>query len=56
LGGHRRYPAGAIRELAATLGHQPKDAADEPGSTADRLAGEQALSDPDDPLWFGPEP
>jgi excisionase family DNA binding protein len=55
LGGHRRYPAAAIRELAATLSHQPEEATDDLGSTADRLPGEEALSDPD-PLWFGPEP
>ncbi len=55
LGGHRRYPAGAIRELAATLGHRPEDATDDLGWTAEGLAGEEALSDPDDPLWFGPQ-
>ncbi len=50
LGGHRRYPAAAIRELAATLGHQP-----EPGA-GDDPADAGLPPDPDDPPPFGPLP
>jgi excisionase family DNA binding protein len=36
LGGHRRYPATAIRELAATLSHEPEtDDTVDPDLTAD---------------------
>lgn len=44
LGGHHRYPAAAIRELAAALGYEP---ADDPGD-----------QDPpaDDPMAGGPPP
>ena len=37
LGGHRRYPATAIRELAATLSHEPKS--DEDGDTDPTTSG-----------------
>jgi excisionase family DNA binding protein len=55
LGGHRRYPAGAIRELAATRSYQPmaEDAA-EPDGTADSAPTEGLLPGAGDAPLFPP--
>ncbi len=51
LGGHRRYPGAALRDLAATLGYRPEpdDAPDDLDAPAeDDLAG-RFVADPGDP-------
>ena len=55
LGGHRRYPARAIRELAATLGYQPEaEAAAEPDATADSAVTDGLLPGVGDAPLFPP--
>jgi len=55
LGGHRRYPASAIRELAATRSYQPvaEDAAD-PDTSADSGLTDGLLPDAGDARYFYP--
>jgi excisionase family DNA binding protein len=55
LGGQRRYPAAAIRELAATLGYQPADDPGDGSPLADDLPAGCLPPDLDgDPPPFGP--
>jgi len=55
LGGHRRYPATAIRELAATLSHQPEtDDAEDPDMAAESRLTMSALPDVSDVPLFPP--
>jgi excisionase family DNA binding protein len=51
LGGHRRYPAAALRDLAATLGYHPEpdDASDGLDAPAEGDVMGGFLADPGDP-------
>jgi excisionase family DNA binding protein len=57
LGGHRRYPATAIRELAATLSHEPEPDDDaDPDMNGDTYPTTSGLSEASDTPLFPSSP
>jgi hypothetical protein len=57
LGGHRRYPATAIRELAATLSHEPEPDDDaDPDMTGDTDPTTSGLPEASDTPLFPSSP